>query len=88
MDVKVEFFYFGLRFYRLKTTIREMFLKRISFSIFEEDINAEMGKVIQEDVRVLNAYLVGGKNGYKANGSFVKLDDKDIYVYHHSEHAT
>ncbi len=86
--MEVEFFYFGLTFYHLKTRISDTVLSRIPFSIFRQDISEEIGKVIQQDIRKLNSNLVGGKKGFKLNGSFVKLDDKNIYVYEHSEHAT
>ena len=86
--LEVEFFYFGLTFCHLKTRISDTVLSRIPFSIFRQDISEEIGKVIQQDIRKLNSNLVGGKKGFKLNGSFVKLDDKNIYVYEHSEHAT
>ena len=83
--LEVEFFYFGLRFCHLKTKVERLW-DQIPFSIFRKDISAEMGKVIQQDIRNLNASAVGG---YMANGSFVKLaGNKHIFVYHHSEHAT
>ena len=51
----------------------------------------EMKKVIQQDMTKLKDAMVGAKQGYKANGYFLKLPglDRCVYSYQHmSEHAT
>jgi hypothetical protein len=85
--LEVELFYFGIRFFHLKTR-QAVQSSRIPLSIFKKDISKDMGMVIQKDLHKLSANLVGGKKEYKA-GIFVKLNGtKTIYVYHHSDHAT
>ena len=79
-----EFFYFGLRFCHIKTTIGVL-TKTFTLSSFC-DIDKgcrQIQKVIQDDVRDMNNNAVGGKTVYKANGIFMKLDqlvEKHIFI--------
>lgn len=86
--LEVDFFYFGLRFCHLKVKTAET-RKRIRFNKFTELVpqGSEMERNIQQDVGELNANEVGGKNGYVAGGDFVKLGDKNVYVYQHIQSA-
>ncbi len=90
--LNAEFFYFGLRFCHIKTTIG-VHSKTFTLSSFR-DIDKgchRIEKIIQDDVRDMNYNAVGGKTAYKANGTFNKLDQlvkKHIFIYNHTAHAT
>ncbi len=49
----------------------------------------QIQKVIQDDVRDMNNNAVGGKTVYKANGTFMKLDQLvEKHNNNHTAHAT
>ncbi len=90
--LEAEFLYLGLRFGYLKTRIK-VCPPTILFVRFTNNEFAnceEIRDAIKADVRDMNQTEMGGKKGYTANGSFKKLVglDKNVYVYHHTQHAT
>ena len=80
---EVHFFYFGLHFCHVNRKLQDL---HAHFPLSEFTHDDEMVQIIQKDLRQLRTALVGGKKKYDV-GTFVRVPDTKIYVYHHNHHS-
>ena len=88
----MDFFYFGLSFYHLKTVIVGSIPKLVVVHELEESSQyTDMLKTIKDDLRELEDSEMGGKGKGKWKvGTFVKVSLTKscvVYLYHHQQHA-
>ena len=84
---EVEFLYFGLQFYWLRTQADDIPLYITLDGLLNLRGGDELKKAITEDVKKLKHAHVGQRQAYRPIGTFARLSGRQVYVCKHVDHA-